>query len=195
MIFSRKELYLLKVRCPFKTFILIKYVLLYLYTCLTFLFLSLANKQGGISKSKTIDLSKVRFYDETEEEDPFAKDFETSSLFSYDLLKWILVNEKTGNNTYLFEIHGLVHGNENKAQFSSSFRRFRLRIEKFNRLAKGSQSVNVKYAYSNSGLYMLDLYKQCLKPYLNDKMFEFSREVANPLIGSKLFQTVSIFAL
>ena len=133
--------------------------------------------------SRTIDLSKVKFYDQ-DDQDPFGKHFEAGSL---DLVKWIVVNEKNTSTSYVFEIQILLDG-----ALKASETRYRMRIEKFSRSAKDGGVSSVRYAYSGSGLFMLDLYKQCLKPYLNDKLFEFSREVARPLVGSKLFQSVSL---
>ena len=140
---------------------------------------------GGGSKSRTIDLNKVEFF-HFGESDPFSQDFESGGA-SYDVLKWIVVNEKTGAHSHLFEIDART------TPLLSAGMKFRLRIEKFSRSKEAESSV--KCAYSNSGLYILDLYKASLKAYLNDKMFEFSREVSNPRVGSKLFQSVSFLYL
>ena len=140
------------------------------------------------ARSSRISLDKVKFY-ESILEDPYRNDYEpseTSSSLPYDLLIWIVVNEKNSGNSTVFEIHMLIEDCSSKPEI-----KYRLRIEKFKRDSKKAFEPSVKTAYSNDGLVIIELYKQSLKPFLNDKLFEFSRDLSSPLAGSKLLQAVS----
>jgi hypothetical protein len=69
---------------------------------------------------KFIDLDKIKFL--TTENDTYLDIYEKKN---YVVVKWIVFHDKTGNNSFIFEIH--VSKSDLKEQ------KYRFRIEKFSK--------------------------------------------------------------
>ena len=85
--------------------------------------------------------------------------------------------------TYIFEIHMQLESNENNIKF-------RLRIEKFNRLTNKTRYVH--YAYSEDAFTILHYFKQQANQYLNEKLFSYNLKLPAALSGSKQLQSIAI---
>lgn len=125
---------------------------------------------------RLVDLSTVKTYQL--ENDPLNNEFEQAR---FEIVKWIVFNEKSGSNSFIFEIHSQNKNGEKK---------YRFRLEKITKKVE-AQVKSVQHVYASDAASIMFIFKQQMSSFLNEKLYVYEKVLPCPFVGSKMLQAVA----